>query len=124
MKKILILAALFFSVQSIALAQDKTNTATAASSKELAVSKTSGSYSFVLPEGTKKEDVERNAKFYSKSFTVTFDEASKKASIQMVVNDEKNRHVVVRFLTASKIQFVNVDGKNLNIDDFYKNYML
>jgi hypothetical protein len=124
MKKILILAALFFSVQSIALAQDKTNTATAASSKELAVSKTSGSYSFVLPEGTKKEDVERNAKFYSKSFTVTFDEASKKANIQMVVNDEKNRHVVVRFLTASKIQFVNVDGKNLNIDDFYKNYML
>jgi hypothetical protein len=124
MKKILILAALFFSVQSIALAQDKTNTATAASSKELTVSKTSGSYSFVLPEGTKKEDVERNAKFYSKSFTVTFDEASKKASIQMVVNDEKNRHVVVRFLTASKIQFVNVDGKNLNIDDFYKNYML
>lgn len=124
MKKILILAALFFSVQSIALAQDKTNTATAAGSKELAVSKTSGSYSFVLPEGTKKEDVERNAKFYSKSFTVTFDEASKKASIQMVVNDEKNRHVVVRFLTASKIQFVNVDGKNLSIDDFYKNYML
>ena len=45
------------------------------------------------------------------------------AKITMLSNDEKTRHVVVRFLTACGIQNVIIDGRTISTEEFYINFM-
>lgn len=108
----------------MALAQETSNTVTAQSKTELLASKESGNYTFTLPDGITPEEVSKNAKYYVHYFTVEYIEKSNQAKLTMISNDEKGRHVIVRFLTACGAQHVIVDGKSMSIEDFFNNYLL
>jgi hypothetical protein len=103
--------------------QDKANTAKAGSKVALVEGKTSGNYAIILPEGINPEQVKKNASYYQNSFTVEYLEKSREAKIKMVENDDRNRHVIVRFLGACGVQYVAVDGKNLSTEEFFTTYM-
>jgi hypothetical protein len=99
------------------------NTATAQSKTELISSKETGNYSFILGNKLTADEVAKNAQYYVHYFTVVYSEKTNEAKITMVTNDDKNRHVVVRFLTACGIQNVIVDGRTLSTDEFFINFM-
>ena len=100
--------------------QESPKTAFAKSKAEMTQSKTSGNYSFTLPKGTTSTTVEQNAKYYTHYFTVNYTESSQEAKITMITNDEKSRHIICRFLIASGVEKVNVEGKSMSVEEFYE----
>lgn len=116
----------FLAVVSIAVmsfAQEVSNTATAQSKTELLASKESGNYSFILPGVLTSEEVAKNSSYYVHYFTVTYTEKSHEALVKLISNDEKSRHVVVRFLTVCGVQNVAVEGKTMSLEEFFLNFM-
>lgn len=105
-------------------AQDRSTVATAQSKTELAASKSSGKYLITLPDGMTANEVAENSKFYTRVFTISFDENTDIATITMIENSDKSRHVIVRFLTSCGVQSVLVDGHEMMLEDFFTNLML
>ena len=99
------------------------NSATAQSKTELISSKETGNYSFILGNKLSAEEVAKNAQYYVHYFTVNYSDKTNEAKVTMIANDEKTRHIVVRFLTACGIQNVIVDGKTISAEEFYINFM-
>ncbi len=105
-------------------AQDRSTVAAAQSKTELAASKSSGKYLITLPDGMTASEVAENSKFYTRIFTISFDEKTDIATITMIENSDKSRHVIVRFLTSCGVQSVLVDGREMILEDFFTNFML
>lgn len=125
MYKINNMKTIFFSVlmllgtSSLTFAQDANEVAKSQTKTEIQAGKTSGQFVFTMPESLSKEDVLENAKYYTHYFTVEFDASSHEAKLKMVQNDEKGRMVIVRFLNANGIQFMNVEGTVMSVSDFF-----
>jgi hypothetical protein len=112
-----------FGLGSVSLAQDSNGIAVAPTKSEIAKGKESGSFKFVMPEGTTIEDVTQSAKYYTHYFTVDYDSATRSAKIKMVSNDEKSRSVIVRFLVSNNVQTVDVEGSMVSVYDFFEKYL-
>ncbi|MEY3237251.1 MAG: hypothetical protein RI883_1352 [Bacteroidota bacterium] len=110
------------SMATVSYAQEN-NSATAQSKTELVSSKETGNYSFILGNKLSVEEVAKNAQYYVHYFTVNYSDKTNEAKVTMIANDEKTRHVVVRFLTACGIQNVIVDGRTISTEEFYINFM-
>jgi hypothetical protein len=123
MNKIFLTAVLFLGLSITAFGQEKTKTALTKGKAEILKGKESGSFSFTLPSGTATSTVEQNAKAYTMYFKVNFNESTHEAAITMVHNDEKSRHVICRFLMSSGMEKVNIDGKDLTVEEFFINYL-
>lgn len=104
-------------------AQEPAQLAVSQGTEALAKSKTSGEYTFTLPSNVTKEDVAKSSKYYTHYFTVNFDAGSHEAKINMVMNEAKNRYVIVRFLTSCGVRYITVDGANVSISDFTSKYL-
>jgi hypothetical protein len=124
MKSIFVLLTSLFIAGTSAFAQDRSTVATAQSKTELSASKSSGKYLITLPDGMTSEEVAENSKFYTRIFTISFDEKTDVATITMIENSDKSRHVIVRFLTSCGVQSVLVEGREMMLEDFFTNYML
>ena len=124
MKSIFVLMTSLFLAGTSAFAQDRSTVATAQSKTELSASKSSGKYLITLPDGMTSEEVAENSKFYTRIFTISFDEKTDVATITMIENSDKSRHVIVRFLTSCGVQSVLVEGREMMLEDFFTNYML
>jgi hypothetical protein len=124
MNRIFLTSVLFilFSCTTV-LGQEKSKEAVSKSKTELVQSKTSGLYSFSLPVGTTDEQVQQNSKYYTNYFTVNYDVATQTANITMITNDERSRHVICRFLIASGVETINVEGKKMEVESFYNTFM-
>lgn len=122
MKTLVLSLFTFIFATSVSFAQENA-TAFAQKATELLSSKESGKYLFVMPADLTEEQVSKSAKYYTHYFTVEFNESSKEANISMVINDDKSRHVIVRFLIACGVQNVTVDGKMYTNEDFFNTYM-
>ncbi len=124
MKTIFAVVTTLFLAGTSAFAQDRSTVATAQSKTELAASKSSGKYLITLPDGMTDTEVAENSKFYTRIFTISFDEKSDVATITMIENSDKARHVIVRFLTSCGVQSVMVDEREMMLEDFFTNFML
>lgn len=113
----------FITLSSLSFAQESIKFATAQSKADLAISKESGIYVFVLPKGITQEEVIKNSKYYLHYFTVEFSEKTNEAKIVMVSNDEKSRHVIIRFLTACGAQNIIVDGRTMPNEEFFVTFI-
>lgn len=122
MKTLFVSLIAFFFATTLSFAQEN-STAVAQKATELVSSKETGKYTFVMPADLTADQVAKNAKYYTHYFTVDFNESSKEAKVTMVINDEKSRHVVVRFLTACGVQNVSVDGKMYSNEDFFNAFL-
>ena len=114
------LIALFVLVSSYSFSQDRIYEAKVANSADFTANKSNGEFYFTFPAATTKETVEKNAAFYTKFFSVQYDEQSRLVTIKMVQNDEQSRHIINRFLIANKISQINMDGTLYKIDEFYQ----
>lgn len=104
----------------------QTEAATIAKTKgqtALEKSKSDGIYEFTMPSQLKAEDVAQSAKYYVHYFSVNFDEASHKAVITMIENEAKNRIIIMRFLVASGVNAVLIDGTEVSVHDFKSKYL-
>lgn len=124
MKSIFVLMTSLFLAGTSAFAQDRSTVATAQTKTELSASKSSGKYFITLPDGMTSEEVAENSKFYTRIFTISFDEKTDVATITMIENSDKSRHVIVRFLTSCGVQSVLVEGREMMLEDFFTNFML
>lgn len=93
------------------------------SAQDLTGVKQSGKAYITLPANLTKDQVADNAKYYTRYFSVDFNESSKLATITMVENDERSRQVIVRFLVACSIKTINVAGESVGRDDLYEKYL-
>ncbi len=91
--------------------------------EDLVQAKTLGIFTFTLPEGNTPEKVSENAKYYTMYFKVKYDADKREASLNMVTNDEKSRHVICRFLVASGVDKVLVDGKAVQVEEYFQTYL-
>ena len=107
---------------TVSFAQEANEIAVSEGSEELAKSKVDGDYVFVL-NGKTEADISGSAAYYTQYFKVNFDESSQTAKIEMVENDSRSRSVIVRFLVASGVRYVDVDGKPISINDFMMNHL-
>jgi len=97
--------------------------ANCASKTSLLEGKNSGKIVLRLPQSVTADEVKENAVYYERSFTVSFDEKTHDATFQMLVNDANTRRVILRFLAASQIQSVTVEGKTYSSSEFYENFL-
>jgi hypothetical protein len=113
---------LFFVTGSISFAQT-TNFASCPSSNNLKEGVISGKIEMTLPNQLSPEDVASNAKYYEPFFLVDFNSKNHKATFNMVSNTPNSRRVILRFLAANQIHTVVVEGKSLQLQDFYQNFL-
>ena len=122
MKKIVFTLTLLVGFATVSFAQEANEIAVSEGSEELAKSKVDGDYILVL-SGKTEADISGSAAYYTQYFKVNFDESSQKAKIEMVENNARSRSVIVRFLVASGVRYVDVDGKSISINDFMMNHL-
>ena len=114
---------LFSVVSSVVFSQQGSKETLTHGKIELAKSKESGIFNFVLPQGNTKESVIENSKYYTMYFTVEYLSEKNEAIVKMINNDEKSRHVIFRFLVASGTEKVKVDDKIFEVEQFFKEYL-
>jgi len=93
------------------------------SSETFKKSVTSGAISMVLPDNVTAEGVQKYSKYYTSYFTTSFDQGTHKVTFNMVQNDAKSRRVIIRFLSASGVQFVKIGEASLPLSNFYDAYL-
>lgn len=133
MKTLFLTTMLFFGISMSSIGQEKVKTEASETKKstfaisrpksELAQSKADGKYTFVLPYGTSNETVQQNAKYYSQYFTVDYAAGSNTANITMLTNDEKSRHIICRFLFASGVEKIDLEGISIPVEEYFTTYM-
>jgi hypothetical protein len=123
MKTLLYSFLMIFGIGSASIAQDNNGIAIAPTKAEIIKGKENGSFKFYMPEGVTAEDVAQSAKYYTHYFTVDYDSSSRAAKIVMVMNDEKSRSVIVRFLVANNVQTVNIEGTMVSVYDFFETHL-
>ena len=123
MKTICLAILAIFSISTVTFAQETSVFAVAQSSKDLAASKQSGSYTFTLPVGLSQDQVAKNALYYDVYFTVEYSEKTSEAKINLIENNEISRRIITRFLLVNGAQSVKLDGKIQSMDVFFTNYL-
>ena len=123
MKKIIYTLLMLVGFGSIGFAQEKAEIANSKGKVELTESKISGEYVFGLPENVTAEQVKKNSAYYTSNFTVEFNADSHESTLTLIENEVISRHVVARFLSSCGVQYIEVDGENITIDEFIALYL-
>jgi hypothetical protein len=114
---------IFLFLSTFSFSQDKVFLAKVEKSTEFAENKTKGEFNFLFPKQITQEQIDLNATYYKSFFTVSYDEKKQNVKIKMITNDEKSRHVLVRFFITSKISQIDMDGKSYKVDEFYQKHI-
>lgn len=122
MKKLAFIAA-FGMIGFSSLAQEAPLKASAQSIEKVIESKSTGIYEFQMPSELKAEDIKKNAEYYTQYFTVTYDNATKKAVIKMIENTEKSRLVIVRFMIANNVKEIKMGETTYSVEKFYADFI-
>ena len=85
--------------------------------------KTNGRFKFKFPAELNKEDVDKSASYYAHNFAVNFDNISKEAEVIMASNTEQSRKIIVRFLSACGVQYIQMEDSVIALYPFYDMYI-
>ena len=107
----------------MSFAQGLTNTAQVVADSALMLSKETGEYSFVFPENTTLEMVIKNAKNYKDMFSVEFNETTHEVKMSLVENTPMNRKIMTRMMISCGVQYVRVNGKDIELRAFSQAYL-
>ena len=122
MKKLMFTLILFVGFTTIGFAQEANEIGITEGKEKLALSKESGAYSFTL-SGKTADEIEASSTYYLNYFTVEFVESTQLVKIEMKENDARSRSVITRFLIASGVRHMNIEGKVISVNDFMMNYL-
>ena len=123
MKNIIYTLFVLIGFAMMGFAQEQSEIANSAGKTELLNSKESGEYVFVLPARLTKDQVAKNASYYTNMFSVVYDENSYEAKLTIMDNAPKSRFVIARFLSACGIRFVKVNEDFVGITEFINQYL-
>ena len=101
----------------------KSLTAAVTSKKDLANGLQSGHIELILPAEVSEENVTMYAKYYTNMFTVDFNANTHVATFHMLSNDANSRRVILRFLSANQIVYVQVADSIFDLGSFFDNYL-
>lgn len=113
---------LFVGFAPISFAQEATEIGITEGNAKLITSKEDGSYSFTLTGKTASE-IEASSAYYTNYFTVSFDESTQLVKLEMKDNDTRSRTVIMRFLVAAGVRYMNIEGKIISVNDFTMSYL-
>lgn len=102
--------------------EDKVNAITKGKT-ELLQNKKDGHFSFALSKNISLEEIEKKSSYYSTSFSVEYNSKKNELIVLMKINDEKNRHILIRFLTSIRVDEINSDNKSYKLQEFYDNFL-
>jgi hypothetical protein len=93
------------------------------SSEQIVKEAKSGHFQWVFPTQTTQEEITNLAKYYTTSFTYTFNSDSKIVDVYPVVDSEDTRRVMLRFLGANQIKEIKVGEVTYELYVFYEKFM-
>lgn len=93
------------------------------STQEIELEATKGHFQWVFPEGTTSENLEKMAKYYSTSFTYTFNNETRMVDVYPVADSEDTRRIMLRFLGANQVQKITVGEEEYELYMFYEKFM-
>ena len=120
MKYLLHAVFLFFGFAIVAQQQTISSKMTVA---EIQKEAKSGHFQWIFPAGTTSESIDNLAKYYTTSFSYTFNAASKCVDVFPVVDSENTRRVMLRFLGANQVHQILVGNETLALYAFYEKFM-
>jgi hypothetical protein len=86
---------------------------------DLVASRDQGKFVFIFPDAVTEEDIASSAVFYSNYFSIDYNISTKEVLLTMRTNDDKSRHIIVRFLTSCGISKVKVSEATYSLDEFF-----
>ena len=108
---------------NVCFAQDKIFEVKVANSKQILKNRSKGEFTFIFPDATQKEVIEKNAANYTDHFTVSYDEKKHLVTIKMVKNDASSRQIINRFMISNRITQLEMDGQLYKVEEFYQKHL-
>lgn len=122
MKKVLgLLVGLFLTVSTFA-----NGIVTYSDAATAETSKTSGIFNFTFDSSYSIEEINKTANYYTNYFTVSpvKTETAITVKISLADDNEMARRVITRFFVSLEIKTINVNGKDVVLDEFIKSYVM
>jgi hypothetical protein len=110
-------------VGSTAIQAQQINVVSKLTSQEIELEAKKGHFQWLFPEGTTSETLDKMAKYYSASFTYTFNNETKLVDVYPVADSEDTRRIMLRFLGANQVQKITVDKEEYELYTFYEKFM-
>lgn len=82
-----------------------------------------GHFQWVFPAGTSAESIQNTAKYYTTSFTYTFDATTQKVDVYPVVDSDEVRRIMLRFLGANQVNKIVVGEESYELYSYYEKFM-
>lgn len=123
MKKIIILFAVFLSMNGIAYSQEMNQVRIDADKIMLKDQMQSGGFEMFFNQKMDKGEITRNATYYEPYFDVVYNPASGSAQISFKNEDQMSRRVVERFLYSNHIKEVIIGTETLSVTDFVNQFL-
>ncbi len=123
MKNIICLVVLFIGVSFVSLSQDVAALSVTNGEVELVKSAKTGVYQFQMPENCTAKMIEKRAGYYTRYFTVSYNESTSMATVKMNEGQEVSKPVIARFLSANGVKELKVDDDVISMSDFIDRFL-
>ena len=78
----------------------------------------SGHFQWVFPASTTAEAIQNTAKYYTTSFTYTYDATTQKVDVYPVVDSDEVRRIMLRFLGANQVNKIVLNMFSFSLSFF------
>ena len=82
-----------------------------------------GHFQWVFPEKTTLESIQNTAKYYTTSFTYTFNETTKTLDVYPINDAEEVRRVMLRVLGANQVSQIEVGEESYELWTYFESFM-
>ena len=113
---------IFLTVGVLSIAQQITVTSNLSASDIKKEAKL-GHFQWVFPEKTTVESIQNTAKYYTTSFTYTFNQTTKTVDVFPINDSEEVRRVMLRFLGANQVSEMKVGAESYELWTYFESFM-
>ena len=117
-----IFLAIFVTIGLSSIAQQITVSSKLTASEITKEAKT-GHFQWIFPAQTTAEAIQNTAKYYTTSFTYTYDATTQKVDVYPVADSDEVRRIMLRFLGANQVNKIVVDEESYELYSFYEKFM-
>jgi hypothetical protein len=82
-----------------------------------------GHFQWIFPAQTTAESIQNTAKYYTTSFTYTYDATTLKVDVFPVADSDEVRRIMLRFLGANQVNKIVVGEESYELYSFYEKFM-
>ena len=82
-----------------------------------------GHFQWIFPAQTTAESIQNTAKYYTTSFTYTYDATTQKVDVYPVADSDEVRRIMLRFLGANQVNKIIVGEESYELYSYYESFM-